>query len=121
MVSEKVALHWFRQDLRIADNPALLSAADYGSLLPIYILDETTPEEFSIGGAGRLWLHHSLKSLNDKLNGNLRCFKGDPETILKDLCEEYDIKHVTWNRAYDPWRIKQDTKIKAQLNSISIR
>ena len=121
MVSEKVALHWFRQDLRIADNPALLSAADYGSLLPIYILDETIPEAFSIGGAGRLWLHHSLKSLNDKLNGNLRCFKGDPETILKDLCEEYDIKHVTWNRAYDPWRIKQDTKIKARLNSISIK
>jgi len=34
------AIVWFRQDLRLADNPALTAAAASGQpLLPVYILD----------------------------------------------------------------------------------
>ena len=31
------AIHWFRQDLRIRDNPSLYAAAEKGILLPVYI------------------------------------------------------------------------------------
>ena len=34
------ALFWFRDDLRLADNPALAAAARAGPVLCLYILDE---------------------------------------------------------------------------------
>ena len=62
---------WFRQDLRIHDNPALLSAVDAGDILPIYILDDVNSGDWSMGEASRLWLHQSLASLNESLNLSL--------------------------------------------------
>ena len=121
MTSDQTSIHWFRQDLRTADNPALLSAAGNGRVIPVFILDDLMPDEFHIGGACKVWLHHSLDSLNKSLNGHLRCFRGDPEAILENLCKKYHVKHITWNRVYDPWRIEQDTKLKAKLHSIGIK
>ena len=31
---------WFRRDLRLADNPALLAAAAEGEVLPLFVLDQ---------------------------------------------------------------------------------
>ena len=121
MTLDQTSIHWFRQDLRTADNPALLSAASNGRVIPVFILDDLIPDEFQIGGACKVWLHHSLDSLNKSLNGHLRCFRGDPEAILENLCKKYHVKHITWNRVYDPWRIEQDTKLKAKLHSIGIK
>ena len=59
-------LVWFRQDLRVADNPALAFAAGRGPVVPVYILDET-PGVRAMGGASRWWLHHSLAALNRDL------------------------------------------------------
>jgi deoxyribodipyrimidine photo-lyase len=39
-MKQGIAIHWFRQDLRISDNPALSQAAIYEYVLPIYILDD---------------------------------------------------------------------------------
>ena len=36
-----ISIHWFRQDLRLSDNPALSAAIESGDTLPIYILDES--------------------------------------------------------------------------------
>ncbi len=56
---------WFRQDLRLADNPALRAAAATGApLLCLYILDDTSPGDWKMGGASRWWLHHSLAALD---------------------------------------------------------
>ena len=39
-MTKPIAIHWFRQDLRLADNPALLAASAHGTVLPVYILDD---------------------------------------------------------------------------------
>ena len=57
-MTEGTAIHWFRQDLRIKDNPSLESAAKYKSFIPIYILDDENAKEFAMGSASRWWLHH---------------------------------------------------------------
>ena len=36
-----VSIMWFRQDLRVKDNPALNAACDMGKIVPIYIYDDT--------------------------------------------------------------------------------
>ena len=57
---------WFRQDLRLSDNPALCHAAANGPVIPVYIRDETDP--LPLGGASLWWLHHSLAALRDEPN-----------------------------------------------------
>ena len=44
MPSDKLAIFWFRQDLRISDNPALTKSLSFDKVLPIYILDDINNE-----------------------------------------------------------------------------
>ena len=117
---EKIAIHWFRQDLRLNDNKSLFEASKHKNVLPIYILDDCNSKEFRIGSASRLWLHYSLKSLNKSLDGKLSVYSGNPEDILKDILNRYEVEAIYWNRCYEPWRIKRDSEIKANLNKCEI-
>ena len=72
---QSVSLVWFRQDLRLHDNPALAEAIDTGRVLPVYILDDTNPGDWKIGSASRWWLHHSLQQLNQALANKLWVYK----------------------------------------------
>lgn len=109
---------WFRQDLRVADNPALLHAAERGDVLPIYILDDDNAAAHHMGATSRVWLHHALADLNQSLNGHLRLFQGCAKTIIKTLCREHSVQGVYWNRCYEPWRISRDQTIKEQLQAV---
>ncbi len=111
---------WFRNDLRIADNPALLHAVAGGRVLPVYIVDNDNAGEFALGGASRCWLHHSLQSLNADLNGHLSLYRGQPLQILTDLITRFKVTAIHWNRCYTPWQIKRDTAIKRQLTAQGI-
>lgn len=111
---------WFRQDLRLNDQPAWRAACETSlqtgqSVLPIYILDDAAAGEWAMGAASRVWLYHSLQSLNDSLGGNLRVFRGAAGDILLHLAQTYAATHVFWNRCYEPWRIARDEKIKESL------
>lgn len=108
-------IHWFRQDLRIADNPALSEASKQGEVLPVYILDLETAGSHRMGGASLWWLEKSLSSLNESLGGCLQVFEGDASKILPALAQSVQAKAVYWNRCYEPWRIQRDTGIKKSL------
>lgn len=110
-----VSIMWFRQDLRVKDNPALNAACDSGKIIPIYIYDTKTPDGREPGGASKWWLHHSLNSLNKRLNGHLQIFKGNAEDIVLSLIETFDVKQIYWNRCYEPWQINRDKAIKKKL------
>jgi deoxyribodipyrimidine photo-lyase len=116
----KVVIHWFRQDLRLHDNPSLVAAAEQGTVLPVYILDDANANEASMGQASRCWLHHSLQALQQSLHGKLLLAAGDPITILLKLVQQYAVQAVYWNRCYEPWRIKRDKAIKQQLQAAGI-
>jgi deoxyribodipyrimidine photo-lyase len=108
---------WLRQDLRLADNPALHEAAD-GPVLPVFILDETTPHP--PGGASRWWLHHSLKALAQSLaalGSRLLLFRGAPARVLDALIAETGARAVYWNRRYEPAAQACDANIKANLRA----
>ncbi|WP_259782609.1 cryptochrome/photolyase family protein [Aestuariispira ectoiniformans] len=107
---------WFRQDLRLADNPALLQAAARGEILPVFILDEETQP---LGGASRWWLHHSLEALSDSLGG-LCLFKGNPGEILPGLVTEVGADAIYWNRLYEPAAISRDKALKSALGNLDI-
>ena len=114
------AIHWFRQDLRLSDNPALDSAAQYETLIPIYILDEVNSGEFKMGAASKWWLHQSLTKLNESLDEKLLVYQGNPHEILNKLIEEHEVSYVTWNRCYEPWRIDRDKEIKRNFEDKNV-
>ena len=116
MVKRELSIHWFRQDLRISDNPALTSATQLGEVFPVYIFDTVNSGEYPMGAVQKIWLHYSLKALNKALGGKLLVYSGDPLKILSELITEYQIDKVFWNRCYEPWQIARDKKIKAELN-----
>ncbi len=115
MPDSPITIVWFRQDLRRADNPALKTAAELGSILPIYIFDDENSGDWKPGAASRVWLHHSLKSLNVSLADRLRLFRGDAREIIDRLVDALPVRAVFWNRCYEPWRVERDTGIKREL------
>lgn len=109
------AIVWFRQDLRIGDNPALYNAALDYEIVPIYILEDEDAGEWQMGEASRWWLHHSLHSLDQSLFGKLNIYQGKALHLLPQLVKRLRIDAVYWNRCYEPWRIKRDKSIKELL------
>lgn len=117
------ALVWFRQDLRLADNPALVDAlAATDSIVPVYILDNTGGSR-APGGAAQWWLHHALAALADAIaarGGRLILRRGDPADVLDALIAETGADRVYWNRCYEPQTIARDTAIKSALEARGI-
>jgi deoxyribodipyrimidine photo-lyase len=97
---------WFRQDLRLADNPALGAAVAEGAdLALVYVLDTAEPPERGLGAASRWWLHNSLQALARNLaeiGGRLILRRGDPAQVIADLAAELDAGRVFFSRCYDP-------------------
>lgn len=120
---DKNTIYWFRQDLRLYDNPGLFYASQKSNLLPIYILDSENTKLYRPGEASCCWLNHSLLSLQKSLNNNLVIAEGDPLEILKSLVEKYGINQIYWNRCYEPWRIKRDKIIKKYFedNGVTVK
>ena len=99
------SIHWFRNDLRLADNPAL-SAASGNDVLPIFILDPIDSE--GMGAASKLWLHHSLEKLNESLDGKLHFIHGDTIGEITKLIGSEKIDAIYWNRIFEPTQELKD-------------
>ncbi len=111
-------LVWFRQDLRLCDNPALSEAASRGPIIPIFILDDQAAGQWATGGASRWGLHHALESLAadlEKKGVKLILKKGDSAAVIDRLIAETGARGVYWNRRYESYGIVQDKKIKESL------
>lgn len=116
-MEQKPVIYWFRQDLRLHDNPALCEAATQGPVLALYILDDTNAGPYTMGAASRVWLHGALDDLNRALGGALSLYQGNPSDILQHLIQRHGVENIYWNRCYEPWSIKRDKNLKNQLEA----
>ena len=115
------SLVWFRQDLRLEDNPALLAGCQKGQVLAVYILDDgEAGSAAGIGAASKVWLHHALQDLDKSLQGNLLCLQGNAASLIPELVQKYKVQSVFWNRCYESGRIRQDTQLKSSLRDQGI-
>lgn len=109
-----ITLVWLRQDLRLTDNPALSMAAERGRVLPVHIVDDSSPDVRAPGGASAWWLGQSLSALKGALP-NLCVLRGDPLSVLTGLIEATGAGGVFWNRVYEPAAMERDKRIKSAL------
>jgi deoxyribodipyrimidine photo-lyase len=110
---------WFRQDLRLSDQPALAAAVQDGPIIPVYVLDDDTPGDWKIGGAQRWWLHHSLASIArhlEELGSRLILRQGRCPAELKRLAEETGATSVHALRHYEPWWARAEEEVGAALD-----
>ncbi len=116
---------WLRDDLRLADNPALDQAVKRGGpLVILYLLDEVSPGIRPLGAASRWWLHFSLVALGSaiaELGGTFVLRQGEAETVLPSLVAEMGADAVFWNRRYGGPQRLIDTALKSSLRSGGVR
>lgn len=114
---------WFRQDLRLADNPALTHAAETGQpVIPVYILDQG-PAALPMGAASRWWLDKSLRALDAALQdrgSRLILRRGDSEAELRRLIKESGADAVFMNRRFEPDAFARDADIAHALKADGI-
>ena len=105
------AIFWFRRDLRLADNPALLAAIESSDeIIPVFILDEKL---ISQTGTKRLaYLAASLHSLDESLGNRLHVMVGDQVEVLNDLKKRYGATAVHISQEYEPYGVARDTRVE---------
>jgi deoxyribodipyrimidine photo-lyase len=115
------SLVWFREDLRLADNPALCAAIEQGApILCLYIHDEESPGLRPPGGASRWWLGRSLASLSADLTargGKLHVFRGPAGPVIERIVEQTKARAVFWNRRYGAAERTIDAGLKLNLQA----
>jgi len=109
---------WFRNDLRLADNPALHWAVETGRpVVVLFVLDENGTGR-ALGGAAKWWLHHSLAAHHRALRDigiRLVLKRGCSLTVVCEIVAESGAECVVWNRRYDAPEIALDKAIKSTL------
>jgi len=114
---------WLRDDLRIADNPALSAAVGRGGpVIVLYLLDESSPGVRPLGAASKWWLHHSLARLGEELSelgGALTLRRGEAAASIRALIDETGADAVHWNRRYGAAR-ETDAALKSSLTDDGI-
>ncbi|WP_312169399.1 deoxyribodipyrimidine photo-lyase [Microbacterium sp.] len=115
------SLVWLRDDLRLADNPALRAAIDRDEpVVVLFVLDEESPGIRPLGGAARWWLHHSLASLSERvreLGATVTLRRGPAERVVRETVADTGATAVFWNRRYGGVEREIDAALKSSLRA----
>ena len=100
---DRPTIVWFRNDLRLADNPALHAAFERKApVLAIFVLESDNGLR-PLGAASRWWLHHSLAHLAealDKAGMQLLFYQGEAGSIVPAVAKESGAAALFFNRRY---------------------
>jgi deoxyribodipyrimidine photo-lyase len=114
-------LVWLRDDLRLADNPALSRAADGGRpVCALYVLDEDSPGIRPLGGAARWWLAGSLRTLGADLARHgvpLVLRRGPAGRVVGEVAARIGAGLVAFNDRAGAAEARVDRKVAELLRS----
>ena len=107
---------WFRRDLRLGDNPALLEAVADGPVLPLFVLD---PALWGPAGAvRRAYLGASLRALDGQLRQRrtqLSVVRGDPVRRVVLAAKAVGAERVHVAADFGPYGRRRDQEVEAAL------
>ncbi len=112
---------WFRRDLRLGDNPALLEATGDGDVLPLFVLD---PALWGPAGPSRrAYLGASLRALDASLrqrDGRLSVVRGDPVRRVVEAAREVGADRVHVAADHGPYGRARDERVERALSDAGI-
>lgn len=107
---------WFRRDLRVRDNPALLAAGS--EVLPIFVFDPVLWDASS--AVRKAYLVNSLTALNKSLDGALVIRSGNPVDVIPVLAREVNADSVHIAADFGPYGQQRDLDVEAALSALSV-
>ena len=118
---------WFRNDLRIYDNPALFNAMSKGPCIAVYFITNDQWDEHGLSQVQRqLIVEHlrllekSLTELNVPLIVLDGCSFSHSTKLLLDLCRQYEISNVYFNYEYGVNEKNQTANVELGLKAKKI-
>jgi deoxyribodipyrimidine photo-lyase len=113
------ALVWFRRDLRLADNVALMHALETANrVVPVYIHAPEEEGDWKPGAASRWWQHHSLVAFAEAMarrGARLIIRRGPSIAALRALVHATGAQGIYCNRLYEPALLERDRAIGQAL------
>ncbi len=103
------SLFWFRRDLRLADNPALIAAAEAGPVLPVFVLDRALWDP--AGPNRRAFLAAALDGLSEATGGSLLVVDGPPEAALVKLASAIGATEIHAAEDFGPYGRSRDQRV----------
>lgn len=117
-------IHWFRRDLRIADNLALHAAAESGmSVIPVYVLSRWKQHHQWTGPKRQHFLCGCLSSLAGNLTtigGHLVIREGDAVYELRQLILETKATAVYFNADPDPFGKETERRVEVMCRELGV-
>ena len=115
---------WFRRDLRIHDNPALVDATEAawadgdGVVIPLVLID---PHLWPTWGAPKqAYLIDSLRSLDESLGGNLLIRHGSARDVIPAVAAQFQARGVHFAGDYTDVGIARDDAIRTSLTDMGV-
>ena len=109
----RTSVMWFRRDLRLSDNPALLAACEAEEVVPLFVVD---PILWSRAGqVRRAYLSRSLAALDESLGGALVVRHGDPRTVVPAVVAEVGASTVHVAADFGPYGARRDVAVEEAL------
>jgi deoxyribodipyrimidine photo-lyase len=118
-------IHWFRRDLRLSDNTALLAASNEASqVIPVYILSSWKKHHGWTGPKRQEFLCQCLDSLAknlDHIGSKLIFREGDAVAELERLVSQTGAEAIYFNRDPDPYGKAAEARLAATCERLGIR
>ena len=108
-------IFWFRRDLRLSDNVALVDAADRGDgdVVPVFVIDPSLTA--SVGPARTAYLQATLRALHESTRAALVIRCGDPSEELAAVAHERGAREVVATADFTPAGRRRDERVAARL------
>lgn len=117
-------IHWFRRDLRLADNTALYFAAKPGNpVIPLYIQSDWSGKHCWTGPNRQHFLCGSLEVLAEnlrKIDGRLIVRRGNPVDEIRNLVTETGATEIHFNEDPDPFGKQVEKQVFALCQELGI-
>jgi len=117
-------LHWFRQDLRLHDQPALgWLQKRCDEWLPVFVIDpRLLPDEASSEPRVR-FLIASLDALARDLERRgvpLQVLRGKPEVVLRDLLRRTGARHLSFECSHGALATRRDARVRRMAEALGV-
>jgi len=124
-VKKKLAIFWFRRDLRLDDNAGLYHALRGDDpVLPLFIFDRNILDLLENRADRRVeFIYAALSEMHrqlKELGASLEVHYGFPAAVFRHLITEYHITGVYTNTDYEPYATERDGAVQQLLKEEGI-